>query len=271
MRGAEFAASCRIARADARLADAAQGHPGGADGAARRSPPPRWCWCGSPTPPICRRPDEALRALGRARRRRPARRARGSGAPARPSRLRAAAALARAAAAAPQPLAREPQPRRRALRRFEDRGRARAAKSATSPLKLALERDVRLVRFEAGRIEFALAPGARRDLPQRRSSARSHDWTGRRWIVALSSEPGAATLHEQAAGARARAPQRRCRPTRSCAGGAGALPRRRDRRRAHARAEAAVEADAAPPADPERRGSRDRHGVAPRRRLDDAA
>ena len=24
--------------------------------AGRRSPPPRWCWCASPMPPICRRP-----------------------------------------------------------------------------------------------------------------------------------------------------------------------------------------------------------------------
>ncbi|MDB5648019.1 DNA polymerase III subunit gamma/tau [Methylobacterium sp.] len=60
-------------------------------------------------------------------------------------------------------------------------------------LKMALERDVHLVRFEEGRIELRLAehgrPGIANDL------ARALDtWTGRRWIVALSKEDGEATL-----------------------------------------------------------------------------
>jgi DNA polymerase-3 subunit gamma/tau len=64
-------------------------------------------------------------------------------------------------------------------------------------LKAALERDVRLVRFEEGRIEIALAEGASRTLANDLTRA-LQAWTGARWVVALSSEPGAATLHEQA-------------------------------------------------------------------------
>jgi DNA polymerase-3 subunit gamma/tau len=64
-------------------------------------------------------------------------------------------------------------------------------------LKTALERDVRLVRFEEGRIEFNLQEGGSRTLANDLARA-LQDWTGQRWVVALSSEPGAQTLHEQA-------------------------------------------------------------------------
>ncbi len=60
-------------------------------------------------------------------------------------------------------------------------------------LKMALEREVHLVRFEAGRIEFRLAEGGRQSLAN--DLARALDlWTGRRWIVALSKETGEPTL-----------------------------------------------------------------------------
>ncbi|ACB93912.1 DNA polymerase III subunit gamma/tau [Beijerinckia indica] len=68
-------------------------------------------------------------------------------------------------------------------------------------LKTALERDVRLVRFEEGTIEFALAPGASPQLAQT-LMRRLQEWTGTRWMVAIASETsgGAAalTLKEQA-------------------------------------------------------------------------
>ncbi|RDV04475.1 DNA polymerase III subunit gamma/tau [Undibacter mobilis] len=63
--------------------------------------------------------------------------------------------------------------------------------------KMALERDVRLVRFEDGRLEIALLPSAPKGLVnelQRKLSA----WTGRIWMVALSREQGAPTLRDQA-------------------------------------------------------------------------
>ncbi len=63
-------------------------------------------------------------------------------------------------------------------------------------LKMALERDVRLVRFEDGRLEIALEPSASRtligDLPRRLSSL-----TGRRWMVIVSAEEGAPTVRSQ--------------------------------------------------------------------------
>jgi DNA polymerase-3 subunit gamma/tau len=64
-------------------------------------------------------------------------------------------------------------------------------------LKLALERDVRLVRFEDGAIEFSTAPGASPQLPQI-LMRRLQEWTGRRWIVAVARETGAPSLREAA-------------------------------------------------------------------------
>ncbi|NEU14460.1 DNA polymerase III subunit gamma/tau [Methylobacterium sp. BTF04] len=60
-------------------------------------------------------------------------------------------------------------------------------------LKMALEREVHLVRFEEGRIEFRLAEGGRQSIAN--DLARALDtWTGRRWIVALSKEAGEPTI-----------------------------------------------------------------------------
>ncbi len=64
-------------------------------------------------------------------------------------------------------------------------------------LKLALERDVRLVRFEEGAIEFSPAPGASPQLAQI-LMRRLQEWTGRRWIVAIAREEGAPSLKEVA-------------------------------------------------------------------------
>jgi DNA polymerase-3 subunit gamma/tau len=63
-------------------------------------------------------------------------------------------------------------------------------------LKAALERDARLVRFEEGRIELALAPTAGRTLLADLNRV-LNEWTGRRWVVSSSGEAGAPTLHEQ--------------------------------------------------------------------------
>jgi DNA polymerase III subunit gamma/tau len=64
------------------------------------------------------------------------------------------------------------------------------------PVKLALERDVRLVRYEDGQLEIALEPSAPKTLVhdlQRKLTA----WTGKRWIVVVSQEQGAATMRAQ--------------------------------------------------------------------------
>jgi DNA polymerase-3 subunit gamma/tau len=88
-----------------------------------------------------------------------------------------------------------PEPAGIRLRRFED-VLALAGERRELALKGALERDVRLVRFEEGRIEFALAEHGSTTLPNELSRA-LNGWTGRRWMVALSSEPGDATVEER--------------------------------------------------------------------------
>jgi DNA polymerase-3 subunit gamma/tau len=143
-------------------------------------------------------PDEVIRSLGEA--------GRGNGA-GRPD-LRAEAprgasrgALA-TAAPAPAPID-EPIARGddaglpvRALKSFEDLI-ALAAEKRDLALKSALERDVRLVRFEDGQLELALEASARKTLVGELSKKLS-DWTGRRWMVAVSAEPGAPSLRAQA-------------------------------------------------------------------------
>jgi DNA polymerase-3 subunit gamma/tau len=63
-------------------------------------------------------------------------------------------------------------------------------------VKTALERDVRLVRFEDGRLEVALEPGAAKTLAGDLSRKLSN-WTGRRWMVIVSAEEGTPTIRAQ--------------------------------------------------------------------------
>ncbi|WP_150286279.1 DNA polymerase III subunit gamma/tau [Rhabdaerophilum calidifontis] len=55
-------------------------------------------------------------------------------------------------------------------------------------LQTALERDIRVVAFEPGRIEIALLPAAEADLPNRLAKALL-DWTGTRWGISIAREP----------------------------------------------------------------------------------
>jgi DNA polymerase-3 subunit gamma/tau len=63
-------------------------------------------------------------------------------------------------------------------------------------MKTALERDVRLVRFEDGQLEIALEPSARKTIVQDIQRKLS-EWTSRRWMVVVSAEAGAQTVHQQ--------------------------------------------------------------------------
>jgi DNA polymerase-3 subunit gamma/tau len=74
---------------------------------------------------------------------------------------------------------------------------ALAAEKRDVAIKSALERDVRLVRFENGKLEVALEPGAPQTLVGDLSKKLSA-WTGRRWMVAVSAEPGVPSLRAQA-------------------------------------------------------------------------
>jgi DNA polymerase-3 subunit gamma/tau len=135
-------------------------------------------------------------------------------------------------AAAPGPASAAPAPRSELRTRPEPRGTPRAALASAMPavvseprgeassvpvralgsftelvalagemrdlaIKSALERDVRLVRFEDGKLEIALGASAAKSLVGELSKKLS-DWTGRRWMVAVSGEAGESTLWEQA-------------------------------------------------------------------------
>jgi DNA polymerase III subunit gamma/tau len=63
-------------------------------------------------------------------------------------------------------------------------------------IKTALERDVRLVRFEDGRLDVALEPSAARTLVNDLTSKLSQ-WTGRRWMVVVSRDIAQPTVKSQ--------------------------------------------------------------------------
>ncbi len=162
-------------------------------------------------------PDEAIRSLGEA--------ARGNGAAAKtpmnspglspsglapsglapsasaPSAPRASRGPLASAAPAPSPpplddvLARNDATPARAVKSFEALI-ALAGEKRDLAMKSALERDVRLVRFEDGKLELALEPSARPTLIGELSKKLS-EWTGRRWMVAVSKESGAPSVKAQ--------------------------------------------------------------------------
>jgi DNA polymerase-3 subunit gamma/tau len=73
---------------------------------------------------------------------------------------------------------------------------ALAGRNRDVMIKGALETDVRLVRFEDGRLEIALERHAQRTLVSD-LSRKLEEWTGRRWTVTVSNEAGQPTLREQ--------------------------------------------------------------------------
>jgi len=64
-------------------------------------------------------------------------------------------------------------------------------------MKTALERDVRLVHLEDGKLEVALEPSARKALVND-LARKLTEWTGKRWMVVVSAEQGAPTVSSQA-------------------------------------------------------------------------
>jgi DNA polymerase III subunit gamma/tau len=73
---------------------------------------------------------------------------------------------------------------------------ALAAEKRDLLTKAALESDLRLVRIEDGRLEVALERNAARTLVND-LSRKLEQWTGRRWTVIVSNEPGQPTLRSQ--------------------------------------------------------------------------
>ncbi|MBX9711650.1 MAG: DNA polymerase III subunit gamma/tau [Xanthobacteraceae bacterium] len=72
-----------------------------------------------------------------------------------------------------------------------------AAEKRDLQIRSALEADLRLVRFEDGRLEVALERSAARSLIGD-LSRKLEQWTGRRWTVIVSNEAGEPTLRAQA-------------------------------------------------------------------------
>ena len=143
--------------------------------------------------------DEALRRLGQgagdarapAASRDPAQAPRGA-APSSPPRGAQALAPAREPAASATPA---PAPSAVAIADFPALV-ALADEKRDMLLKIALEREVRLVRFEPGRLEFELAPGGSPQLAQNLTQ-RLQSWTGERWMVSLVKSGGQPTIAER--------------------------------------------------------------------------
>jgi DNA polymerase-3 subunit gamma/tau len=104
------------------------------------------------------------------------------------------AALAPSAEPVAQPEAAPSQPAV-AIDRFEDL-LALAARKRDLGVKLALERDVRLVRCEDGRLEIGLEPTAAKTLANDLARKFSQ-WTSRRWMVVVSAEAGQPSVKSQ--------------------------------------------------------------------------
>lgn len=96
---------------------------------------------------------------------------------------------------APQPAPASDAPQPVVIGSFEELVQL-AADRRDLRVKTALERDVRLVRCEDGKLEFALEPGAAQSIVNE-LPAKLKAWTGRPWAVALSREPGQPTLKAQ--------------------------------------------------------------------------
>jgi DNA polymerase-3 subunit gamma/tau len=96
---------------------------------------------------------------------------------------------------APRPVEATPVPQAIAIGSFEELVQL-AADKRDLKIKAALERDVRLVRCEDGKLEIALEPGAAQTLVNE-LSGKFAMWTGRQWVVVLSREPGLPTLKAQ--------------------------------------------------------------------------
>jgi DNA polymerase-3 subunit gamma/tau len=98
----------------------------------------------------------------------------------------------------PQAMVSAPEPQSapaRMVRSFPDLV-ALASEKRDLMIKGALEAQIRLIRFEEGRLEIALEPNAQRTLVSD-LSRKLEMWTGRRWTVIVSNANGQPTLREQ--------------------------------------------------------------------------
>jgi DNA polymerase-3 subunit gamma/tau len=106
-----------------------------------------------------------------------------------PSSFGGGAARPQMAAPAPDPQAAAPQLRVTSFNQLV----ALAGQKRDIMTKSALEGDMRLVRFEEGRLEVALEPNASKTMISELAK-KFELWTGRRWTVIVSNEQGQPTL-----------------------------------------------------------------------------
>ncbi len=120
-----------------------------------------------------------------------------------PARASAAPRTAPEASARPQMMAPQPEAQSVPARKIASFPElvALAGEKRDLITKSALETDVRLVRFEDGRLEIALERNAQRTLVND-LSRKLEQWTNRRWTVVVSNEAGQPTLREQSLVAR---------------------------------------------------------------------
>ena len=175
----------------------------------RRSRPRRWSWCASPMSPISRRrpnscvccktalpaPTAQVRHRQHARRHR--RRPRRARSPVARCRLGPIRAIRRRRGRLPRRRRRwRSRPNR--CRRVLPRSWHCSTSGAEAVMRSHLVSHLHLVHFEPGRIEFRPAEGAPRDLANRLAQLLS-EWTGTRWLVAISDAEGEPTLRQQEA------------------------------------------------------------------------
>jgi DNA polymerase III subunit gamma/tau len=108
---------------------------------------------------------------------------------------RASAATAAAPIPSDDPVAQAPAAPTLTLNSFAEII-ALAAEKRDIATRMSLERDVRLVRCEDGRLELALEKSARPTLIND-LSRKLGEWTGKRWMVIVSAEQGAAPVKVQ--------------------------------------------------------------------------
>jgi DNA polymerase-3 subunit gamma/tau len=108
---------------------------------------------------------------------------------------RAAAASMPSPDAIPDRAAAEPGAAPLLISRFEDLI-GLASEKRDLGIKLALERDVRLVHCEEGRLEIRLEPSAAKSLVNDLARKLSQ-WTNRRWMVVVSTQEGEPTIKSQ--------------------------------------------------------------------------
>ena len=72
-----------------------------------------------------------------------------------------------------------------------------AEKNKEMELKYDLERNVKLSKFEQGKIEISFNENLNKNFIKKLSTNCLNEWTGQRWIISLSKDNNLKTFHQQ--------------------------------------------------------------------------